>query len=1006
MAKKLVRTYTFTAASKTVAFLGNYTLNQLLLITNTTRNIIIYNFADASLGATRSYNSVTDTTTFTLTYNTAAAMANADTLQVYVDDVYNETRPDPVLLDPVDKQRVSTPQALIDTDFEYGTQITKWENLVMTNNRPFAFAVPTQIPFVSSMTMNTNSRVVTIALSSGVAPANGTPITVQDTYLLIANGNYLIESGGGTNTFTYTARGTNTTTITSIFDANKTNVFRGQLYTGANIGDAPTMTFTSSLINVTTTVPHGLSLGNEIAVSGSTASTNAPNGSFVVSTILSPNRFAYYVPTGSVPTGTLSGAGARIYARPQGQVLHRPFDGGVQFSSNANSNFSQTIRQTRRYFRYQSGKGLQVSSGTILRPNLQIDILTSSGTTVTVQTKEQHNILPGDTIVISGANESAYNGTFVVTNVTGFNTFTYTALTTPSATTASGIFYLSVVGWFGAVNRLGIFDNQNGLFFEFDGQTLSAVRRTSTFQLSGEVTVVSGSNTVIQTNPSFPTIFSKQLTPGDYVVIRGASYRVIDIASDVSMSISPSYRGANAQFAIVSKTQDFKYPQSTWNLDKFDGTGPSGYNLDLSKMQMFYIDYSWYGAGFIRWGLRAANGQVTYCHKVINNNTNTEAYMRSGNLPARYETSTIPPTTILSASFNTAATTLFVSSSAGFPLSGTLCIRDASKYEYVTYQGTGSTSFNIVKREQSGSLGLPMTMNSGSNVALIAQAATASLQIGQRVIGPAFPDGTFISAISSSFIVLTQAATASNPVVLVAPMGAGTASNFTFSPTAPVAVELAYPTFAPAISHWGTSVIMDGRFDDDKSLLFTYGQSVATNIPVGQTRALFSIRISPSVDNGIPAAFGARELTNRMQLVLRQLGVATNQTVSGSAVNLLVRANLNGVPSGSTAIAWTNAVSGSTLAVNSSLAQIADYAGQNYQVNGGETTAGFFVDGTGTTDLSLVRDLGNSILGGGGASSAIGIYPDGPDILTFIATNVGLNTVNVFSRLSWTEAQA
>jgi len=1006
MAKKLVRTYTFTAASKTIAFLGNYTLNQLLLITNTTRNIIIYNFADASLGATRSYNSTTDTTTFTLTYNTAAAMANADTLQVYVDDVYNETRPDQALMDPVDKQRFSTPQALIDTDFEYGTQISKWENLIMTNNRPFAFAVPTQIPSITSMTMNTNSRTVTVVLGAGNAPINGTPITVQDTYLLIANGNYLIETGGGTNTFTYTARGTNTTTITSIFDTNKTNVFRGQLYTGANIGDAPTMTFTSSLINVTTTVPHGLSLGNEIAISGSTATTNAPNGSFIVSTVLTPTKFAYYVPTGSIPTGTLSGAGARVFMRPQGQILHRPFDGGVQFSSNGSSNFEHTLRQTRRYFRYQSGKGLQVSSGTILKPNLQIDILRSSGTTVTVQTKEQHNMLPGDVIVISGANETAYNGTFTVSNVTGFNTFTYTALTVPSAATASGIFYLSIVGWYGAVNRLGIFDNQNGIFFEFDGQILNAVRRTSTFQLSGEVTVTSGSNTIIQTNASFPTIFSKQLTPGDYIVIRGASYRVIDIASDVSMSISPSYRGANSPFVIASKTQDFKFPQSTWNLDKMDGTGPSGYNLDLSKMQMFYIDYSWYGAGFIRWGVRAANGNVTYCHKVLNNNVNTEAYMRTGNLPARYESLTQPPITILSASFDTAATTLFVSSSAGFPLSGTLCIRDASKYEFVTYQGTGSTSFSIVKREQSGSLGLPMTMASGSNVALIAQASTASLQIGQRIIGPAFPDGTFISAISQSYLILTQAATSSNPTAIAAPMGVGTASVFTYSATAPVAVELAYPSFAPSISHWGTSVIMDGRFDDDKSLLFTYGQSVATNIPTGQTRALFSIRIAPSVDNGLPAAFGARELTNRMQLVLRQLGVATNQTVSGSNINLLVRANLNGLPSGSAPVSWTNAVSGSTTAVNSSLAQIADYGGQNYQVVGGETTAGFFVDGTGTSDLSLVRDLGNSILGGGGLTSNVQIYPDGPDILTFTAQNVGLNTVNVFGRLGWTEAQA
>ena len=154
MAKQLARNYTFTASAKTVVIPGNYTLNQLLLITNVTRNTIVYNFADPNLGATRSYNSTTDLTTFTLTYDTSAAMASSDILQIYVDGLYNEVRPDQVMLDPVDKPRQSQPQALIDTDFEYGTQISKWENLVLTNNRPFAFAIPTQIPAISSITMN------------------------------------------------------------------------------------------------------------------------------------------------------------------------------------------------------------------------------------------------------------------------------------------------------------------------------------------------------------------------------------------------------------------------------------------------------------------------------------------------------------------------------------------------------------------------------------------------------------------------------------------------------------------------------------------------------------------------------------------------------------------------------------------------------------------------------------------------------------------------------------
>lgn len=62
--------------------------------------------------------------------------------------------------------------------------------------------------------------------------------------------------------------------------------------------------------------------------------------------------------------------------------------------------------------------------------------LTSSGTTCTgTWTGSPVNL--GGTIFISGANESAYNGFFTVTSTSG-NNFTYTALSTPSATTATG----------------------------------------------------------------------------------------------------------------------------------------------------------------------------------------------------------------------------------------------------------------------------------------------------------------------------------------------------------------------------------------------------------------------------------------------------------------------------------------------------------------------------------------------------------------------------------------
>jgi hypothetical protein len=500
------------------------------------------------------------------------------------------------------------------------------------------------------------------------------------------------------------------------------------------------------------------------------------------------------------------------------------------------------------------------------------------------------------------------------------------------------------------------------------------------------------------------------LNIGDFIVLRGQSYRVVDIASDTLMTISPSYRGATADYVIISETVDTKYPQSTWNIDKCDGTGPSGYNIDLTKMQMFYMDYSWYGAGFIRWGFRGPTGDVIYCHKVINNNVNTEAYMRSGNLPARYESESRPPTTYINTTLGASDTVVGVASTAGFPTAGALVIRNADTYEYVNYAGIGTTAFTGLTRGKSGNTSLALTVASGSNVAT---ATTTNLQVGQRVIsstGLGIPDGTYISAIGAGNITLSQAATAANPTVAAVPMGATSGQTFTYSATDPVAVEFAYPTYGPSISHWGTSVIMDGRFDDDKSLVFTYGQTggggltLAKSPDLGSTRALLGIRVAPSVDNGIAAAFGQRELINRMQLVLRSLDL----TVFTANTNILVRAFLNTTPS--IAATWTNAVGNISGLQNSSLAQIADYTGlggaTGVQVSGGEITAGFFVSGTTSIDLAQVRDLGNCILGGGGATSGSQIYPDGPDTLTIVATNLTTSPSNVATRLSWTEAQA
>jgi len=1007
MARKVLTEggYSFTASTRTVVINKHIPQENLILITNVTTGQVIYNFSDPSLRATSYTNTATganSTTTIVLNFNTAS-MSNSDKLSIVIDEYAEQYAPAETYLDPVNKFRVSEPQSLIDTDFEYGPQTTKWENLATTNNLPFAYENQTILSNVTAITMSAGARIVTVATAT--PPAVGTPVFIRDTNLPFANGVFVVETVSAGVNFTYTARSVNYTSITAIFDASKTIVSQGTLYSAARIGGNATLSVSGSdlRVQVTTTVPHGLSVGNEIAVRGITG-TNPPNGNHYVATVISPTVFAYFANPAIGNPSALGGA-AEIYVRPQSQVLHRPFDGGVIFGTNSSSNNVSQSRQTRRYFRYQSGKGLQMSSGTILRPYATVDQITSSGTTVTVTTREAHGIQPGVSITVAGATETAYNGTFTVVSCPRFNTFTYTALSTPSASPASGDPTVSVNSWWGAKNRLGIFDQQNGLFWEFDGQTLWAVRRSSVLQLGGRISVNAGSSTVTQTDATFPTGFSKYLVPGDWVTIRGMAYRVIDIASDTSMTISPAYRGSsNVTFGTMTKMVETRIPQSSFNLDKLDGTGPSGYNINLARMQMFYIDYSWYGAGFIRWGVRGPEGDVIYCHKLANNNVNSEAYMRSGNLPARYETINEPPYTRTTATVNTGDTTISVVDTSLFPSSGVLIIRNGSTVEGVSYSGKTATSFTGVTRTAAGSAvgGTATTWTSGSVSGTVTTAT--GIQVGQRVHSSTNPnpvaEGTFVTNVSGTTITLNEAVSANNPQLIFAPIGATTAQTFTFSATAPTTVELAYPGFAPSISHWGTAAIMDGRFDDDKSLVFTFGTTTVTTIAAGASIALMSIRVAPSADNGQIGSFGAREVINRMQLKLQSLGL----TFTGTAQPLLVTAVLNATPSTSTA--WTNAVGNTAGVQNSSLAQIASYAGGTTTVSGGEVAGGFFIQGTDRLDLTTVRDLGNSVLGGGGANSNTQIYPDGPDTMTIVVRNLGASNATVFGRLGWTEAQA
>jgi len=1158
--------YTFNPTTNTITVPRVIKAERLMLITNVTKNIVIYNFSDPNTG----YVSVTQDntnpnrpgTTIVLEYN-CSSMLSADKLAIVYDEVAETVTFEPALLDAVQKLRVAAPQSLMDTDFEYGVQPSKWEALVTCSNYPTFFSRTTggnSYDIISIAGNGASPRsTVTVTTASNHGLANGDVVSVQETTSGgTADGTYPVTIIDSTS-FSYQAKGI--VSAQSIKDGNMTGVYGGGIYdnahiVGGNIGGFGSWSAISdqaaySTITVTTPRPHGLLPGTPILINDL---TNPIGGIQFITNVSTPNQFKFQVNAAAIVSNPISTVNVGLFTRPEGYVDHRPFDGGVILTTANNVCGVQTVRQTRRYFRYQSGKSIQFSTGAKLTPTYDLDTIFCDSnavgiTRVTVTTRQDHGLQPGATIRVENATVTGtynpWNADYKVTEILGTNSFKYEMLLSqvlPSTDQFPGgtDVKITVVKWKGAATRCGLFDDQNGFYFEYDGAEFHCVRRYTKKELFGRVNLTQFSNYVQGTN----TRFRKQLTVGDQITIRGAHYKVIQINNDTEMYISPSYKAATVSSARYLKMESIKVPQSQWNIDKMDGTGPSGYVINPARMQMVYIDYTWYGAGFIRFGFRASDGNIYYCHKMPNNNTNTEAYMRSGNLPARYEAVNEPTkfarlvaggTAISGANLMPTEIAMYVDNVDFWPSSGYLMIKDDLNSEIVSYSSIGAYNaiargflVNLARRQ-------PMSINySGTMVYLTGTQANVIFSPDQTI-----PGGSGVTQVSVQ----------------------------------PISQEC-----APVISHWGSSVIMDGRFDDDKAYIFTAGMqrfiqitgsgtftakiasrsatgglvtlttatthniqpgydvsisgvntvasitaaSITTlstanittagshNLLVGQTvqianvisssntifngtrvilttptantftfsrvyptnqsftglsgtatesstfngtfsvtnvaantimynisnsttfaqtvvasatasqsfgssstpRPLVSIRIAPSVDNGLGRNYGIREIVNHMQLNLSSIGIL-------SSGQFLIQGFLN--PASMVGVSIPNDWE-TTRIPGGSLAQVIYHEGSGVPgttianptntVTGGDQVFAFYTENAGgdnlsvtSFDLSKVRDLGTSILSGNGNSTAPG-YPNGPDILTIVATNLGATTGSITCRLSWTEAQA
>ena len=725
-----------------------------------------------------------------------------------------------------------------------------------------------------------NNRFVAISSSSTNAAfsTNGTTWTLStlpssSTWNEIIYGDdvFLITATGTTNALTSYTGETGSFTARTLATSSTWDSLAYSYYTGQGFGRFV-------LSNQSTTA---------LEINLTSANHQLGTGPHVVSAVPSRSSIRFVARTTGIVNTTASSVTGVVYARPDSFFVHRPFDGGVQLGTGNPSHGAQAIRQSKKYIRYQSGKGIMYTTGGLFAPSYNLSGATASGTAINslitfVADDTDHGVQAGCVIETIGFVSFEYNGEFTVESVIDARRFTARSAVILSTTTAllGTECKMILKYWHGSTVRIGAFDEQNGIFYQYDGNEMAVVRRSSTNQLTGTVACNVDSNAVQGTG----TRFQDQLKEGDKIVIRGMSHLVTQITSQTQMFVAPDWRGANnITGARVCITEELYVPSSQWNLDKLDGTGPSGYNILPWRMQMLGMQYSWYAAGFIEWMLRGADGRFVFLHKIRNSNTNTEAYMRTANLPVRYEVENRSAVNKLYANINDSATTVQLYDASRFPTNGVIYVDN----EMISYNG-----------------------KSGRSLINCTRAATFS---------------SFTAGINRIYT-------------------AGVAASH----TAGTGVTLISCTATPTISHWGSALLTDGMFDEDRGYIFNYA---ATGLSVSVAKqTAFLIRLAPSVSNALVGDLGERDLLNRAQLLLNEVAVTTD-TGTGTVVIEGVL-NPRNYPANPANITWTGLAS-SAAGGQPSFAQIALGGSVNW---GGvpNTTTTATIQGALTTTVTAV----------------------------------------------------
>lgn len=217
--------------------------------------------------------------------------------------------------------------------------------------------------------------------------------------------------------------------------------------------------------------------------------------------------------------------------------------------------------------------------------------------------------------------------------------------------------YPTIIGTYEMVysSSMGKFSRQLA-----DGATIGYLPSQSAYEVS--VTSASGSSAKITSNKYHYYIPGVGMTNMASVVCGDTGktgnvrrWGMYDDFNGVFWELSGSVLSVVIRSNTSGVPTDTKVVQSVWNVDRVDGSeriehNLSKFNLDVTKNNIYTIDYQWYGAGKVKFGILGPDGERIAVHTFRNANTLSVPFMSEGTLPYRVENTnlvgTASPSTI------------------------------------------------------------------------------------------------------------------------------------------------------------------------------------------------------------------------------------------------------------------------------------------------------------------------------------------------------------------------